>query len=95
MSDLTPLPPIIQEMLDAELSEAAAIAAINNRRAKYWMTNLALVNRVAALRRYIEKINREDIEFLRKGPNSAEAIAALKGLSREAAELAFKLADRD
>jgi hypothetical protein len=94
MPDLT-LPPIIQEMLDAELSEAEALHARSERRSKYWMTNLALLKRVAVLRSYIERISRGDIKFLRGSPNSAEAIAALRGLSREAAELAFKLADRE
>ena len=61
------LSPMMQELLDAELSEAAALAAINERRARYWMTNLAVSKKVAAMREYIGKINREDIEFLRNG----------------------------
>jgi hypothetical protein len=89
------LPQSIQDLLDAELSEAEALAAINERRARYWMTNLAVSKKVAAMREYIGKINREDIKFLRKAPHSTEAIDDLRRLSREAAELAFKLADRE
>lgn len=89
------LSPMMQDLLDAELSEAAALHAMNERRARYWMTNLAVQKRVAAVREYIGKINREDIKFLRKASHSTETIDVLKRLSREAAELAFKLADRD
>jgi hypothetical protein len=91
----TPLPQSIQDMLDAELSEAEALAAINERRARYWMTNLAVQKRVAAMREYIGKVRPEDIKFLRKAAHSTETIDVLKRLSREAADLAFKLADRD
>ena len=94
MSD-HPLPQTIQDLLDAELSEAAALHARSERRAKYWLSNISVQRKVSALRAYINNLSRADIEFLRETPNSAEAIAGLKGLSREAAELAFKLADRD
>ena len=81
------------DIMDAELSETEALTAINDRRARYWMTNLAVVKRTSAMREYIGKINREDIKFLRAAPHSAEAIDGLRKLVREASELAFKLAD--
>jgi hypothetical protein len=70
-------------------------ADARERRARYWMTNLAVLKRTSAMREYIGKINREDIKFLRAAPHSAEAIEGLRKLSREAAELAFKLADSE
>jgi hypothetical protein len=82
------------DLMDAQLSETEALTAINERRARYWMTNLAVVKRVAAMREYIGKINREDIKFLRAAPHSSDAIDGLRKLVREASELAFKLADR-
>jgi hypothetical protein len=89
------LPPSIQAMLDEELSEAAALHARSERRAKYWMSNLSVQKKVSALRAYINNINHGDIKFLRGTANSAATIDGLKRLSREAAELAFKLADRE
>ena len=94
MSD-QPLPTSIQAMLDAELSEAARLQERSERRSKYWLSNISVQRKVSALRAYINNLNPAHIEFLRETPNSAEAIAGLKGLSREAAELAFKLADRE
>jgi hypothetical protein len=91
----TELPKQIIDWMNAELSEEAALTLMNERRARYWMTNLAVLKRVTAIREYLGKINKEDIKFLRVTPNSAEAIAGLKALAREAEELAFKLADRD
>jgi hypothetical protein len=90
-----PLSPEVQEMFDAALSEAAALQVINERRARYWMTNLAVKKRAMVLREYIGKINREDIKFLRKAPHAAEAIDELRKLAREVEALAFKLADRE
>ena len=83
------------DIMDAQLSETEALTVMNERRARYWMTNLAVLKRVSAMREYIGKINREDIKFLRAAPHSADAIDGLRKLVREASELAFKLADRD
>jgi hypothetical protein len=83
------------DMIDAELSETEALTVMNERRARYWMTNLAVLKRVSAMREYIGKINREDIKFLRAAPHSADAIDGLRKLVREASELAFKLADQE
>ena len=57
---------------------------MNERRARYWLTNLAVQKKVAVTREYIGKINREDIKYLRKASHSTETIDVLKRLSREA-----------
>jgi hypothetical protein len=88
-------PEAFEEMFDAEMSEAAALQAINERRARYWLTNLAVQKRVAAMREYLGKINAEDIKYLHKASHATETIDVLKRLSREAGALAFKLADRE
>jgi len=93
MSDVPSMPQGFLDKIAIATSEDAALAAANERRARYWMTPLAVLKRVAAMREYIGKINREDIKFLRAAPHSAEAIEGLRKLAREASELAFKLAD--
>lgn len=72
-------------------SEARANEARSDRRARYWLTGLAICARVTKLREYIAKINRADIEFLRTDRNIGEAIGNLHALAAELTALAVAL----
>jgi hypothetical protein len=58
------------EFVEGLIGEADAVEAGAQRRAKWWLTNIALCSNVTKLRRYVEKINKADIRFLRTAPNS-------------------------
>jgi hypothetical protein len=88
------LPPGIQERLDDLVGEVEANEVRSHRRARYWLTNLAICARATKLREYVGKIDEADIKFLKTAPNVNEAIADLHALSHEARELAWKLSER-
>jgi hypothetical protein len=89
------LPPSIMEQLDDLAGEIAANEVRSERRARYWLTNLAVVARATKLREYVGKINAADIKFLKTAPNVNDAISNLHALSRELKELAWKLSTND
>jgi hypothetical protein len=84
------LSPQLNEMIRDVVSEAEAVEAAH-RRARYWLTGLAIVARCAKLREYIGKLTRADVEFLRGDPNIGEAIHNLHALAGELTALAEAL----
>lgn len=64
-------------------SERSTIEAQSYRRARYWLTGLAIKTRAVKLREYIGKITEADIAFLRRDANIAEAVSDLRKLSSE------------
>jgi hypothetical protein len=82
--------PEIMERLHSN-TEAKAISRWADRRARYWLTGLAIKARAAKLREYIGKITTADIDFLRHDPNIAEASEDLMRLSWELREFAEAL----
>ena len=83
------------ERLQEIISEAEAVEARAHRRARYWLTGLAIVARATKLREYIGKLTRADVEFLRGDPNIGEAIHNLHALSAELSALASALGQRE
>lgn len=81
----------LSEMIHNHKGEADARAARAERRAKYWLTGLAVCTRVAKLREYIGKINEADVKFLRYDPNIDEATHNLHALAQELVALANAL----
>ena len=81
----------LNEMVHNHKGEADARAARAERRAKYWLTGLAVCTRVAKLREYIGKINAADVKFLRYDPNIHEATHNLHALAQELLTLANAL----
>lgn len=89
------LSPEFNERIREVVSEAEAVEAAAHRRARYWLTGLAIVARCAKLREYIGKLTRADVEFLRADPNIGEAIYNLHALAGELTALAVALAQRE
>lgn len=85
------VPQKVMEMILDIGSEARANEASAQRRAKYWLTGLAIKNRATKLRGYIGRISDEDIKFLRRDPNSVEAVEDLIKLSVELRQFAVAL----
>ena len=69
-------------------SEARAISHWADRRARYWLTGLAIKARCAKLREYIGKITGADITFLKHDPNIVETVEDLRRLAGELQEFA-------
>jgi hypothetical protein len=90
-----PLSPALAEFLEPLISEAEANEARSQRRARYWLTGLAISARALKLREYIGKINKADVQFLRTDPNITETVNDLHALAREAKELAWVLSGRE
>lgn len=89
------LSPQLNERLQEVISEAEAVEAAADRRARYWLTGLAIVARAAKLREYVGKLTRADVEFLRGDPNIGEAIHNLHALAGELSALARALGQRE
>ena len=53
------------DFVEGLISEAEAMEGAAQRRARYWLTNLAICARVTKLTEYVEKIDKNDIRFLR------------------------------
>jgi hypothetical protein len=64
-------------------SEAKTTSRWADRRARYWLTGLAIKARTVKLREYIGKITEADVTFLRHDPNIAEAVSELRNLAAE------------
>jgi hypothetical protein len=92
----------IHEILGQELGDKAeefysanlADEAVARRRGKYWLNGLAIKQRATKLRDYLGRINDEDVEFLRRDPQIAEAADELRRLSWEANTVAGMLKAR-
>ena len=79
--------------VQAWIGEARANERRSLRRARYWLTALAVCTRVAKLREYVSKVSQYDIEFLATDPQIGEAIANMQALARELNGLAAALAE--
>lgn len=77
------------------LARPRPVEAAAHRRARYWLTGLAIVARAAKLREYVGKLTRADVEFLRGDPNIGEAIHNLHALAGELSALARALGQRE
>jgi hypothetical protein len=75
------------------IGEARATERRSLRRARYWMTALAVCTRVTKLREYADKITQEEVEWLACDPQIGEAIANMQALARELNLLAAALAE--
>jgi hypothetical protein len=81
----------IRERLDGLLSEQQANERRSLRRARWWLTALAVVSRITKLREYAHKITQYDIDFLASDPQVGEAITAMRALAEEMDTLAEAL----
>ena len=85
------LPQPIADIIRDLASEAAANEARSDRRARYWLTGIAICAKATKLRDYIAKINRADVEFLRTDEECRQAIGNLHALAAELTTLAVAL----
>jgi hypothetical protein len=76
------------------IGEARANRRRSYRRARQWLTALAVCTRVAKLREYANKITPEDIEWLAADPQIGEAIRDMQALGRELFLLAAALTEQ-
>jgi acyl-homoserine lactone acylase PvdQ len=76
------------------IGEARANERRSLRRARYWMTALAVCTRVTKLREYADKITQEEVEWLAADPQIGEAIANMQALARELNGLAAALTEQ-
>jgi len=72
-------------------SEKRAEEARLQRKARHWLTGLAIKARIAKQREYFGRMTEADIAFLRRDPNIAEAVSDLRRLSGELKSLADRL----
>jgi hypothetical protein len=82
------------EKVQGWIGEARAIERRSIRRAKYWLTALAVCTRVTKLREYADRITQDDLEWLAADPQIGEAIANMRALARELNLLAAALAEQ-
>jgi hypothetical protein len=78
----------ITEVVEQLRSAHAADEQRSHRRARYWLTGLAIKTRVVKLREYLNKMTEADIVFLRHDPNIGEAEGELRKLAAELLRLA-------
>ena len=85
------LPDVIAKGVEGLISEHRANERRSLRRARWWLTALAVVSRITKLREYAHKITQYDIEFLAGDPQVGEAITAMRALAEEMDTLAEAL----
>jgi hypothetical protein len=81
----------LPELFYEGASERQAEEARLQRKARHWLTGLAIKAHIAKLREYFGRMTEADIQFLRHDANIAEAVSDMRRLARELSDLAEKL----
>jgi hypothetical protein len=85
----------LPELFYERASERQAEEARLQRKARHWLTGLAIKAHIVKLREYFGRMTEADIEFLRHDANIEEAVSDMRRLSRELSDLADKLEPND